>query len=258
MPENNDLNLLISAAHASGDIARKFWQKSPETWEKDAGAGPVTQADIAIDKMLHSDLRSARPDYGWLSEETEDDKTRLNHDDVFIIDPIDGTRAFIEGSKTFAHSLAIARKGQITTAVIFLPLLDKLYVATSTMPASLNGRPIGPSQPKPDQTPTILASKCNLAAEHWGGEKPRFDRHFRTSLAYRMCLISEGRFDAMLTLRPTWEWDIAAGTLIAERAKANASDRRGEKLVFNNPNAMVDGIVCAGPRLHKSICTTLT
>jgi len=100
--------LLIAAAHASGDVAAKFWKQSPETWDKDAGAGPVTEADIAIDRMLHSDLLAARPDYGWLSEETEDGDARQSHDHVFIIDPIDGTRAFIEGSKTFAHSLALS------------------------------------------------------------------------------------------------------------------------------------------------------
>jgi myo-inositol-1(or 4)-monophosphatase len=259
LPEhNNDLSLLISAAHASGDIARKFWQKSPETWDKGADAGPVTQADLEIDKMLHAELISARPDYGWLSEETEDNQARLSHDHIFIIDPIDGTRAFIKGSKNFSHSLAIAHKGKITTAVVFLPLLDKLYVATSTMAASLNGRPIGPSNPKPDQIPTLLASKCDFKAENWHNQNPPFERQHRTSIAYRMCLVAEGRFDAMLTLRPTWEWDVAAGTLIAQRAKANVTDKRGNNLIFNNPQAKVDGIMTAGPKLHKTIRTKLT
>ncbi len=254
MPENNDdLMLLIAAAHASGDIARKFWQKSPQTWDKDAGAGPVTEADLAIDRMLHSDLRSARPDYGWLSEETEDDDARLSHDHVFIIDPIDGTRAFIEGSKTFAHSLAIAHKGQVTAAVVFLPMLDKLYVATNTMPASLNGHPIGPNAPKPDQSPTVLATRCNFKPERWKTGTPPFDRHFRSSLAYRLCLVAEGRFDAMLTLRATWEWDVAAGALIAKRAGATVTDTQGARPAFNNPHPQLDGMIAAGPALHKTI-----
>lgn len=257
MPDNDDLMLLIAAAHASGDIARKFWKQSPETWDKDAGAGPVTEADIAVDRMLHSDLLAARPDYGWLSEETEDGDARQSHDHVFIIDPIDGTRAFIEGSKTFAHSLAIAHKGQVTTAVVFLPMLDKLYVATNTMPASLNGRPISASTPKPDQTPTVLATKCNFKPERWKSGIPPFERHFRSSLAYRLCLIAEGRFDAMLTLRPTWEWDVAAGALIAQRAGATVTDMTGEKPVYNNPHPQLNGMITAGPNLHKTICTRL-
>ena len=257
MPAHDDLMLLIGAAHASADIARKFWKQSPETWDKDAGAGPVTEADLAIDKMLHTDLRAARPDYGWLSEETEDDTARLKHDHVFIIDPIDGTRAFIEGSKTFAHSLAIAHKGQVTAAVVFLPMLDKLYVAASTMPASLNGRPISPSQPKPDQTPTVLATKCNFEPDRWKNGAPPYERHMRASLAYRLCLVAEGRFDAMLTLRPTWEWDIAAGSLIAQKAGAVVTDKSGGKPVFNNRKPQLNGIIAAEPRLHKSLCRQL-
>jgi len=257
LPENDDLMLLIDAAHASADIARKFWKQSPETWDKDAGAGPVTEADLAIDKMLHTDLLAARPDYGWLSEETEDDTARLKHDHIFIIDPIDGTRAFIEGSRTFAHSLAVAHKGQITAAVVFLPMLDKLYVATSTMPASLNGRPIAPSLPKQDQTPTVLATNCNFKPEHWKNGMPPFERHMRASLAYRLCLVAEGRFDAMLTLRPTWEWDVAAGALIAQKAGAIVTDKSGAKPAFNNPRPRLNGILAAGPLLHNTIRSEL-
>lgn len=253
MPNTDDLKLLISAAHASGDIARKFWQQSPETWDKDKNAGPVTEADIAIDRMLHNDLRMERPDYGWLSEESEDNDTRQSHDHVFIIDPIDGTRAFIEGSKTFAHSLAIAHKGHVTTAVVFLPMLDLLYVATNKMPASLNGRPISASTPKPDQSPTVLANKANLQASYWKNGTPAFDQHFRSSLAYRLCLIAEGRFDAMLTLRPTWEWDVAAGALIAQRAGATVTDTHGSNPTFNNPTPLLGGMIAASPALHKTI-----
>jgi len=253
----DDLMLLINAAHASGDIARKFWQKSPETWDKDAGAGPVTEADLAVDGMLHNELLTARPDYGWLSEETEDNTARQAHDHVFIIDPIDGTRAFIEGSKTFAHSLAIAHKGRVTAAVVFLPMLDKLYVATSKMPASLNGRPIGVSTPKADQKPTVLAAKNNFDASCWKNGTPPFERHIRASLAYRICLVAEGRFDAMLTLRPTWEWDVAAGALIAQKAGAQVTDQKGAKPIFNNAHPQLDGMIIAGPALHKTIQTEL-
>lgn len=257
MPDTSDLLLLINAAHASGDIARKFWQQSPEVWDKDAGAGPVTEADLAIDKMLQSELLSARPDYGWLSEETEDSTARQTRDHTFIIDPIDGTRSFIAGSKTFAHSLAIAHHGHVTTAVVFLPMLDRLYVATNEMPATLNGQPIKASTPKPEQPPTVLAAKNNFETERWKNGAPAYDRHFRSSLAYRLCLVAQGRFDAMLTLRPTWEWDVAAGALIAQRAGAQVTDMRGQAPVFNNPHPQLNGMIAAGPGLHKTIHTQL-
>ena len=257
MPETTDLMLLINAAHASGDIARKFWQQSPEVWDKGGDAGPVTEADLAIDKMLQGELQSARPDYGWLSEETEDNDARQSRARTFIIDPIDGTRAFINGSKTFAHSLAIADQGHVTAAVVFLPMLDLLYVATNDMPATLNGQRIKTNTPKPDQPPTVLATKNNFEAERWKEGTPAYDRHFRSSLAYRLCLVAQGQFDAMLTLRPTWEWDVAAGALIAQQAGAQVTDMRGQPPVFNNPSPLLNGMIAAGPVLHKNIHTQL-
>ncbi|PIE15562.1 MAG: 3'(2'),5'-bisphosphate nucleotidase CysQ [Rhodobacterales bacterium] len=258
MPDANpDLDLLIEAAHASGEIAGKYWRRSPQSWEKSAGAGPVTEADLAIDQMLRHELCTARPDYGWLSEETEDDPARLAHDQLFIIDPIDGTRAFIAGAETFAHSLAIARAGRITEAVVFLPMLDKLYSASRDQVALLNGQEIGPATPAQGQTPTILAAKCNLEPRHWHGQPAPFARHYRRSLAYRMCLVAEGRFDAMLTLRPTFEWDVAAGALIAQQAGVHVSDRSGKALNFNNRKAQLDGIMAASAPVHKAICDRL-
>ena len=123
MPD--DLSLLLDAAKAAGDIARGYFNRAPEVWDKPGGAGPVTEADLAVDTMLREELTAARPDYGWLSEETEDNGKRLDTESVFIVDPIDGTRSFIEGSPTWAHSLAIAKGGEITAAVVFLPEHDK-------------------------------------------------------------------------------------------------------------------------------------
>ncbi|MEH6360678.1 MAG: inositol monophosphatase family protein, partial [Amylibacter sp.] len=97
-----DLKLLLDAAEAAGDIALKYFQHDVDVWDKADGQGPVTQADLEIDKMLYAELLGARPDYGWLSEETEDDLKRLEHETVFIVDPIDGTRSFINGHENFA------------------------------------------------------------------------------------------------------------------------------------------------------------
>ena len=117
-----DLPLLVDAARMAGRVAASFVGPSAARWDKPDDAGPVTEADIAVNDILMSNLRTARPDYGWLSEETEDTTDRLAQDTVFIIDPIDGTRSFVEGSRTWAISIAVARQGQITAAAIFLPL----------------------------------------------------------------------------------------------------------------------------------------
>ncbi len=256
MPET-DLALLIRAAHEAGTIATRFTGPVAKRWDKSNGAGPVTEADLAVNEMLQATLRAARPDYGWLSEETEDDKTRLEHDRSFIIDPIDGTRSFIEGSKTWAHALAIAEHGSITAAVIYLPLLDKLYTASAGAGAYLNGAPIRAGSRDNLTGASILAAKPTFAAENWRGPVPDVSRVYRPSLAYRLSLVAEGRFDAMLTLRPTWEWDIAAGDLILREAGAHTSDRTGAGLQFNNPTPQVSGIIAANPVLHRSVVSAL-
>ncbi len=247
---NDDLQLLIDAAHASADIARKFFKSDPEVWHKDGDAGPVTEADLAIDKMLHTDLRENRPDYGWLSEETEDDQTRLDHEHVFIIDPIDGTRAFINGERTWSHSLAIARHGEVIASVVYVPMMDRLYAASSDQKTMLNGTPISPTAKDILEGATVLAAKPNLRDQHWIGGAPPIERHFRPSLAYRLSLIAQGRFDAMITLRECWEWDIAAGDLIVRQAGGRCSDIRNATLRFNNARPMTFGCLAAGQALH--------
>ena len=117
-PQETDLALLLRAAKAAGEVALSFSGPTARAWDK-PGLGPVTEADYAVNDKLEEMLRGARPDYGWLSEETPDDKSRLDKSHVFIIDPIDGTRSFIEGSGTWAHSIAIARHGSVTAAVIY-------------------------------------------------------------------------------------------------------------------------------------------
>ncbi len=245
----HDLALLTHAARQAGAIALRFWQNTPTAWEK-GDQGPVTEADIAVNDMLKASLREARPDYGWLSEETPDDGARLNHEHVFIVDPIDGTRAFIAGEPHFAHSLAVARNGIVTAAVVYLPAKDLLYTASAEGPALLDGEVIKPTTRRLADEPTILTPKANLNPEFWRDEPPAFKRSFRASLAYRLCLVAEGRFDGMMSFRPTWEWDIAAGSLIAQRAGAVATDGRGTALRFNNAVPQTNGVLVAGQDLH--------
>lgn len=251
-----DLDLLVDAARAAGDIATAHFTESPEVWDKPDGAGPVTEADLAVDTMLRNTLCAARPDYGWLSEETEDTPARLTADRLFIVDPIDGTRAFIEKSKDWSHSLAIAQRGEITAAVIYLPLRDLLFAAQKGGGATLNGAPITTTVQASLDASNVLATRPNMDPKHWENGAPSFKRHFRSSLAYRMALVANGQFDAMLTLRPTWEWDIAAGTLIVTEAAGTATTRKGAPLRFNNPHPQVDGVI-AGGGLHAPLLAAL-
>jgi len=253
-----DLPLLIDAAREAGQIATRFSGPQAQRWDKPEGAGPVTEADLAVNAMLERELPGARPGYGWLSEETEDSPDRLTNDHVFIIDPIDGTRSFAEGPRTWAHSLAVAENGEVTAAVIYLPMRDLLYAAAKGQGATLNGAPIRASEPGTLREAEILAAKPNLDPRHWlSGDVPEFRKAYRPSLAYRMALVAQGRFDGMLTLRPSWEWDIAAGDLILREAGGRCTDRQGLPLRFNNAHPRLNGVVAAGPDLHGTLSAHL-
>lgn len=242
-----DLELLTKAARQSGEIAKGYFGQSPEIWNKPDDAGPVTAADLAVNAMLLDTLGSARTDYGWLSEETEDDAIRLDADTLFVIDPIDGTRSFIEGSKDWAHSLAIVHKGEVTAAAIYIPMRDMMFTASVGGGAFLNGAAIRTSAQTQLSDATILTHKANCDKKYWkAGCFPDTKIAFRSSLAYRLCLVAQGRFDAMITLRPTWEWDIAAGTLIVSEAGGTATDQIGRSLKFNNPHPQLNGLVAGG------------
>ncbi len=102
-----------------------------------------------------------------------------------------------------------------------------------------------------------LTPKSTLAPEHWPGGVPDLKRHFRSGMAWRLCLVAEGAFDATLTFRPSWEWDIAAGALIATRAGASVSDQNGAPLRFNAPDPRSAGLVVASPKIHSDLIARL-
>ncbi|MDC0737908.1 3'(2'),5'-bisphosphate nucleotidase CysQ [Cognatishimia sp. SS12] len=255
MPES-DLALLISAAQEAGEIAKSFANASAKVWDKPDGAGPVTEADLAVNDLLEAKLMAARPDYGWLSEESPHNDRRQSTESVFIIDPIDGTRSFIEGKPIWSHSLAIVKHGVVRAAVVYLPMLDRLYSANLGGGATLNGAGITVGTSQALNEADILATRPTLDPALWK-DVPGFKRSHRPSLAYRLSLVAQGRFDGMMTLRPTWEWDIAAGDLIAREAGAVSTDKTGTALSYNNPDPRLPGIITSNKTLHQQIISAL-
>lgn len=258
MPEN-DLTLLVEAAEEAGRIANHFFDGDPKVWHKPEGAGPVTEADLAVDDMLRSNLTAARPDYGWLSEESEDTSARLDAQRVFVVDPIDGTRAFIDRGSDWGHSLAVVDNGTVVAAAIHLPRHGLTFAAALGAGATRNGVPINASSQTSLADSEVLATRPNLDPHHWrSAAAPPFHRAFRSSLAYRLCLVAEGQFDAMITLRPTWEWDVAAGALIVSEARGAVTDRRGSTPRFNNRQPQIDGMIAGGIALHAQLLDALS
>ena len=252
-----DLALIRDAAVEAGRIALGHWRRSPEVWDK-GGDDPVSAADLAVDAFLKDALLGARGDYGWLSEETADDGTRLTAPRVFVVDPIDGTRSFLKGEETWGVSIAVVEDGVPVAGVVHLPARDKTYAAARGAAATLNDAPIRAADRTDPDGATVLTRPSTLKPDHWRGEAPAMTRVFRPSIAYRLGLVAEGRFDAMMTLTPAWDWDVAAGVCIATAAGAIATDAAGSALSFDRRDARQPGILVAGPGLHAALARRLT
>lgn len=252
MPES-DARLLAEVVREAGALALVRADAPGAVRDKPGGGGPVSEADLAVDALLRDRLLSARPDYGWLSEETEDSAARLSATRVFIVDPIDGTRAYLAGQPTWAISAAVAEAGEIVAGIVHMPALGKTYAARRGGGATRNGRPIAPCERTQLEGADVLANANQLVPEFWPRGVPHVQRHFRPSIAYRLCLVAEGRFDATLTFRPSWEWDVAAGDLIAREAGAIVTDGDGGPLAYNRADPRVAGIVAAPAALSAAL-----
>ncbi|HUF85741.1 MAG TPA: inositol monophosphatase family protein [Thermohalobaculum sp.] len=247
-----DLRLLVAAAEAAGEIALKAFRGIYESWEK-PGQGPVTAVDLEIDRMLRAELMAARPDYGWLSEESRGDTDLTGRERVFILDPIDGTRAFMAGKEGWGPALAVAERGRVIAGAMRLPARAETYAAALGAGATLDGGAIRASARSALRGARTLVASSQLKPELWPGGPPPVARHFRPSLAWRLCLVAAGSFDLMVTLRDAWEWDIAAGSLIATEAGVVVTDREGGPLEFSRHPARAAGVIAAPAPLHRAV-----
>jgi len=254
-PYAADLALLGDAAKGAGAIATRHFNRGVRSWDKGGNQGPVTEADLEVNDFLRARLTDARPVYGWMSEESDPlgDLARTRAAATFVIDPIDGTRAFIDGQKSFAHALAVVVDGAPVAAVVYLPLLDLTYTATRGRGAFLNGQPLRASSRTALTGARVLATRPAFEPQHWPGGVPNVERHCRPSLAWRLALVGEGAFDALITLRDAWDWDIAAAALIATEAGVRITDRNGAALRFNRPEAHNPGVLAAPRALHDTL-----
>ena len=248
----DDLTLLLEAARAAGQIARDRRATGLDIQTK-AGGSPVTDGDLAANAFLLDTLRAARPDYGWLSEESLDDPDRLNRQRIFVVDPIDGTVAYIKDRPWWTVALAVVENGQPIAAVVHAPMLDETFTAVRGEGARLNGHPIRASDADRLEDASMLADAALLERPIWEEPWPAMRLHRRNSIAYRMALVGAGGFDAAISLGPKWDWDLAAGALIASEGGAVATDHAGGPLRFNRPVPQQPSLVCAAPGLHPLI-----
>lgn len=249
-----DLALIADAARAAGRLAMGFYNSPDDlkVWEK-SRANPVSEADIAADDLLKTRLMAARPDYGWLSEESADDRSRLKAARSFVIDPIDGTRAFVKGRPEFVVSAAVIEAGRPIAGAIYDPVRDRLYSAAKGRGAHRDGAALSVNARETIAGARILGDAGRLT---WLRDL-QAEAFTVNSVALRLVLTAEGAYDAVVAVRPKWDWDLAAGQLIVEEAGGVMTGWRGETLAYDRDSAHQPPPLAAGPVLHALLLERL-
>lgn len=249
--ESADLALLVEVAREAGRIAMRYFKNDPEVWMK-GGTSPVSEADYAVDNFLRETLTAARPDYGWLSEETVDGAARLAARRTFVVDPIDGTRGFLAGDSRWCVSVAVVESGNPLAGVLECPVTRQTFKAMLGGGAFRNG----------DQ----LAASGTRDQVHIGGPKEFIDalpQEWRErakraahipSLAYRIALVADGTLDASFVKPNAHDWDLAAADLILREAGGQLLDVQGHRPGYAGEDIR-NGALVAG---HGDLLSTMT
>jgi len=252
---------LHAIALQAGDIALSFFNRGAPTtariWSKDKGS-PVTEADVAVDTFLKIHLSQSLPEAGWLSEETADNPDRLRKRLVWIVDPIDGTRAFLAGNPDWSVAIALLADDRPVLGIVYAPAHGRFYEATLGGGARADGAPIAVSA-----LPSL--DKARIA-----GPNPLVDVFERRigrplerlakvpSLALRLCRVADGSIDITLVRADSRDWDIAAADLILHEAGGRLSDFEGGDVLYNQPDPIHGELAGASARLHPAVIGAMT
>jgi myo-inositol-1(or 4)-monophosphatase len=238
----------------AGVIAHGAFGSPVKTWIKEHGS-PVSEVDIAVNHLLRARLAAIAPDAGWLSEETEDDPSRLAATRVWIVDPIDGTRSFIAGRPDWAISVALVEGHRPIVAALYAPVSAELFLAVAGVGATRNGTPIA-------ATPGSTIEGARI-----GGPKGFLERLAATaaftvpdrihSLALRLARVADGTLDAAFAGRSSHDWDLAAADLLLHEAGGALTTIGGTTLVYNGAVTVHDVVVAAGLARHRTLTILL-
>lgn len=241
-----DHDHLEQIVRKAGAMAMDCWPGAGHVvkmWEKEPGH-PVCTADLEVDSYLKQELGALLPAAGWLSEETADDSVRLNHDLIWLVDPIDGTRDYLGGRKGWAVSVALVSAGRPLIGLLAAPARDEFWIAVAGQGAFLNGERLKAScraQFSGARVPTDMLPEPDRDLVMV--EKPN-------AIALRVAMVADNRADLVATLRWGFEWDIGAATLIAREAGAEISDAFGQPLAFNKRDPRAFGLLVTAPAIH--------
>jgi len=246
-----DAALLTDTVREAGALALSLFRTELKNWTKGASS-PVSEADIRVNDLLESKLRSATPDYGWLSEESVDDDKRLGKRLTWIVDPIDGTRGYLAGREDWCVSVALVEDATPVLAAVFVPVSDEFFFAMRGQGATLNGVPVA------------AATGTELDFSRVAGPKPLVERLKRSSeeialhprigsLALRLCRVAQGSLDAAFAGGQSRDWDLAAANLIVQEANGNMTALSGDAISYNRREVTHGVLVAAGRDRHARI-----
>ena len=249
------LERIHAALEAAREVLNRFTPGAIET-EYKVGHDPVTEADRAVNEVLRKIL--LRPGEGWLSEETIDDFTRLDKQRVWVVDPLDGTREFVQGISEFCVSIAMVENGIPVAGGICNPATDELILGSRESGVTYNGKPAQPRQRKELHGALVLASRSEVNRGEWKQfESAEFEIRPMGSVAYKLGLVAAGRADLTFTLVPKHEWDVAAGAALVESAGGWVLKLDNSPLLCNQKNPLISGLLAGGPFLREPLLAKL-
>ncbi len=248
---SRDAELLKDTVREAGALALSLFRTELKNWTKGASS-PVSEADIAVNDLLESRLRSATPDYGWLSEESVDDAERLGKRLTWIVDPIDGTRGYLAGREDWCVSVALVEDEAPVLAAVFVPVAGEFFFAARGQGASLNQRRIHATAGTTIDFARIAGPKPLVERLKTGNHEialhPRIG-----SLALRLCRVAQGDLDAAFAGGNSRDWDLAAAHLIVQEANGKMTALSGEGIVYNRREVTHGVLVASGRDRHASI-----
>jgi myo-inositol-1(or 4)-monophosphatase len=247
---------LAASVREAGELALSMFQTPLKNWTKGPTSSPVSEADIAVDNLLRERLAMVDNTFAWLSEESVDDPARLAARHVWIVDPIDGTRAYLEGLPDWAVSAALVENGRPILACLYAPVTAEFFMARAHAGATLNDTPIAAT------TGTELA-QARIAAprkllEHIAGIAPPFTVMPRVrSLALRLARVAQGVLDIAIAGGNSHDWDLAAADLLVHEAGGAWTPLAGGAVTYNRPVPRHGTLVAAGRDRHAALIKLL-
>lgn len=243
-----DRALIEDAVRAAGDTALQHFRNRVTGWSKPDGT-PVSDADLAVNRLLADRLLAARPTYGWLSEETLEELANRRAERTYIVDPIDGTRAFLSGGQEWCIGVAVLSRGRPIAAAILQPTTGTLYSAAAGMGARRNDHPIHVSDRRELEGAHLIAHAGLRRPERWTVPWPRVRYGMTFAMLLRLCRVGDGSVDGMVALGVKSDWDVAAGDLIVQEAGGVVTDLAGAPLHYGGASLAQNGVVAGGPAL---------